>query len=136
MMTQIAHNAFRVTDMARSLRFYADGLGFTKAFELHDDQDRPWIVYLKISPGSFIELFYGGQADPGQPAKDKAGFTHMCLQCDDVVQTVRELERRGVRIDIQPRQGKDRNWQAWITDPDGIRIELMTIDPDSPQAKA
>jgi hypothetical protein len=26
------------------------------------------------------------------------------------------------------------NWQAWVTDPNGIRIELMKIDPQSPQA--
>lgn len=30
----------------------------------------------------------------------------------------------------------DKNWQAWIHDPDGNKVELMMIDPESPQAKA
>ena len=28
----------------------------------------------------------------------------------------------------KPNQGVDLNWQAWITDPNGIRIELMKIE--------
>ena len=32
--------------------------------------------------------------------------------------------------------GADGNWQAWIEDPDGHRIELMQMMPDSLQAKA
>ena len=42
----------------------------------------------------------------------------------------------GVEIDVMPRQGKDLNWQMWIRDPDGNRIEIMQIDPNAPQAKA
>ena len=30
----------------------------------------------------------------------------------------------------------DKNWQAWIEDPDGNRIELMQIMPDCLQLEA
>ena len=36
----------------------------------------------------------------------------------------------------QAKTSTDKNWQAWIHDPDGNKVELMMIDPDSPQAKA
>jgi lactoylglutathione lyase len=38
-------------------------------------------------------------------------------------------------MDIMPNQGCDFNWQSWTKDPNGIRIELMQIDPKSPHAK-
>ena len=32
--------------------------------------------------------------------------------------------------------GADGNWQAWIEDPDGHRIELMQMMPEGLQANA
>lgn len=32
--------------------------------------------------------------------------------------------------------GMDRSWQAWVTDPDGNRIELMEYGPSSLELKA
>jgi len=135
MVIGIAHNAFRVTDMEKALEFYCGGLGFTKAFELADSNGKPWIVYIKVSKNTFIELFYGGE-EQAKTQQGTAGFVHMCLECDDVYATVADLEARGVQIDSAPKVGSDKNTQAWIHDPDGNKIELMSIDPSSPQANA
>ena len=62
------------------------------------------------------------------------GFNHLCLEVDDTFAAVKNVRDSGYPIDIEPKQGSDFNWQAWITDPNGIRIELMQIMPDSPQA--
>lgn len=135
MITQIAHLALNVKDMERSLAFYCGGLGFPKAFEIEDDNGNPWIVYLKITDGMFLELFYGGEGE--NPSTGMAtGFNHICLQCDRLHETVEQLREKGVEIDIEPNQGKDKNFQAWIHDPDGNKIELMEIHPDSPQASS
>jgi lactoylglutathione lyase len=49
---------------------------------------------------------------------------------------VREIEASGVPL-IRPKtMGADGNWQAWIEDPDGHRIELMQMGLDSMQAAA
>lgn len=130
MITGLAHNAIKVTDMDKTLDFYCNKLGFKKAFEIHDDQDKPWIVYVKICQGMFIEFFYDGYKE------QKSNLMHVCFECDDVYKTVEELRAKGVEIDVEPSQGKDFNYQAWIHDPDGNKIELMTIDPKSPQANA
>ena len=61
MITGIAHNAVTVRDMKESLCFYTEALGFKKAFEIaNPETGAPWIVYLAIAPGQFLELFYDG----------------------------------------------------------------------------
>jgi len=68
--------------------------------------------------------------------REAVGYNHMCLQVPDIEQTVRELNGAGVEM-IRPKvQGADGNWQTWIEDPDGHRIELMQMAADSMQAQA
>jgi lactoylglutathione lyase len=55
---------------------------------------------------------------------------------DDLSAAVRELAGRGVALTAEPKQGQDGNWQAWIADPDGNPIELMHVEPGSPQGRA
>lgn len=133
--TGIGHHAFVTDNMDEALEFYCSKLGFERIYDMPDEAGNPWLVYLRVKDGTYIELFYGGkeQADVSPSA---AGFMHMCLECDDVYKTVEELRSKGVAIDVEPSQGKDKNIQAWIHDPNGNKIELMTIDPESPQANA
>ena len=136
MVTRIGHVAFRITNLERSLDFYCDKLGFREAFRLdREGEPSPWIVYLQIAPGHFIELFPGAREIGTQPGAS-AGYNHFCLLVDDMDGTLRQLAERGLEITYAPRQGLDHNWQYWLTDPDGNRIELMQIMPDSPQAVA
>ncbi len=134
MITGIGHAAITVRDMDRSLKFYTEALGFKKAFELpHYITGEPWIIYLNVCPGQFIELFYGGTED--NPWRDKLiGFSHLCFEVDDIHAAVQKVKDAGFAVDSEPRQGSDHNWQAWVKDPNGIRIELMKIVPESPQA--
>lgn len=134
MITGIGHVAVTVKDMERSVRFYTEALGFQKAFEFrHPETGDPWIVYLNISPGQFIELFYGGTED--HPWHDcLIGVQHLCFETDDIHAAVEKIRDAGFSIDIEPKQGIDLNWQAWTRDPDGVRIELMQIMPGSPQS--
>ncbi len=134
MITGIAHTAVTVKDMDASVRFYTQALGFGRAFEFrHPDTGAPWIVYLSVVPGQFVELFYGGSE--AQPWNDALiGFNHLCFQVDDIHTAVQKVRDAGYAIDDEPKQGVDLNWQAWVTDPNGIRIELMQIMPGSPQS--
>ncbi|EXX86469.1 glyoxalase [Paenibacillus darwinianus] len=135
MIKGIAHNAIRVTDMGKSLHFYCDIAGLTKAFEIHDDNDKPWIVYLKVADGQFIELFYGGRREYVQHPRN-AGSTHICFEVDDIFTTADRLKRHGFKLDIEPMRGKDYNYPCWTKDPDGFPIEFMQLDPRSPQSNS
>jgi lactoylglutathione lyase len=134
MITGIAHTALTVKDMAKSLDFYTRVLGFTKAFSLKEPKTgEPWIEYLQAGR-QFIELFYHGTEDT--PWRESLrGFNHLCLETDDINKTVKAIEAAAYPMDKGVSQGSDKNFQAWLTDPDGIRIELMQIDPESPQGK-
>jgi lactoylglutathione lyase len=139
MITGIGHVAFRVTSLQRALDFYCNKLGFSEAFRLEQEgQPSPWIVYVQIAPGSFIELFPDSQDAPGTiPARDSlASYKHVCLLVNDLSATLHELTARGLEIPGSPKQGLDSNLQYWINDPDGNPIELMQIMSTSPQAAA
>jgi lactoylglutathione lyase len=136
MITGIGHVAFRITNLERALDFYCGKLGFREAFRLErEGEPSPWIVYLQMAPGQFIELFPGGEGEV--PARSRAaGYNHYCLVVDDLPATLRELQARGLAISGEAKQGMDTNWQYWIEDPDGNAIELMQISSGSPQAGA
>jgi lactoylglutathione lyase len=135
MISGIAHLAVTVKDMARSLDFYTRVLGLKKAFELPEPKTgAPWIVYLHLGGRQFVELFYDGTRDnPWNPAL--RGFNHICFEVGDIHKAAEHITGAGYKLDSPPVQGCDLNWQAWVTDPDGIRIELMQIDRESPQGK-
>lgn len=131
----LAHMAITVKDMEESLRFYTEALGFVKAFEIaHPDTGAPWIEYLSVGSGQFLELFHGGSQDnPWKP--EKIGFSHLCVAVEDIHAATKRIQDAGFQMDSMPKMGSDNNWQAWVWDPNGVHIELMVISPDSPQAK-
>ena len=52
---------------------------------------------------------------------------YVCLEVADIDVAARELEAAGVPLIRGKQMGADGNWQAWIEDPDGHRIELMQM---------
>lgn len=136
MITALGHVAFRVTKLDPALHFYCDILGLREAFRLdREGSPSPWIVYLQVALGQFVELFPGAE-NINAEAGDGASYDHFCLHVDGIQQTVRQLAERGLPIEGAPTMVLDNNYQYWVTDPDGNRIELMEIKPESPHAAA
>lgn len=131
MITGIGHTAYNVADMEKSLEYYCKVLGFTHAFSIKNEQGEPWIEYIKVGSGQFIELFYS----EGLPAKG-CSYAHLCLEVDDIQEIAGRLTAMGAPLDSPPKQGRDTNWQCWSHDPDGNRIEFMCLSDTSPQHKA
>jgi lactoylglutathione lyase len=127
--------ALKVQDMDNSIDFYTRVLGFRKVFDIpNKDTGEPFIVYIHIHKNMFLELFYGGTVKH-EWAGNLIGFNHICLECSDINTVLKQVENAGWPIMHPLKKGGDSNLQAWITDPDGNRIELMQIDPESPQGK-
>ncbi|MFH0993738.1 MAG: VOC family protein, partial [bacterium] len=121
MIKGIAHLAFQVADMDLAVRFY-EKLGFKKKFVLRDDTGKPWIVYLQIGANQFIELFYAHEPLVLRP--EITGYQHLCIEVTDIHGVAADLTRKGIAIDHPVTLGLDHNFQCWIRDPDGNRIEL------------
>jgi catechol 2,3-dioxygenase-like lactoylglutathione lyase family enzyme len=132
MIIGIGHNAIRVTNMEQSLHFYCDIAGLVKSFEINDDQDKPWIVYLKICSGQFLELFYDGEKVPANKyAPDLIGYHHFCLEVDNIEEIAMRMHANGLLASDKPSQGRDLNYSCWIHDPDGNAVEFVQYQPDS-----
>lgn len=79
MIQRIAHVAFTVKDMEKSVAFYCGVLRLQESFGLTDDAGNPWIKYIKIADGQFIELFYHLKG-----ATSSGSYSHLCLEVDDI----------------------------------------------------
>ncbi len=130
----LAHVAIRVTDIDRALDFYVSKLGFERLMHL-DRDDKLWLVYLRVTDNQFIELFLDGVGDRA-PGPEVTGYNHLCLSVPDIDKSVAELQDAGIELSRPKVLGLDGNWQCWIEDPDGHRIEIMQMMSDSMQSRA
>ncbi len=128
---RFGHVAFRVRDLERSIRWYEAAFGAREAFRANREDGSPQLVYLEFAPGQFIELFPNGK-NPIQEPPEPVGYAHTCLVVDDLAATLAHLAALGVAPAAAPRTGRAGQRLAFITDPDGNRLELMEIPPASP----
>jgi glyoxylase I family protein len=130
MITGVAHICLRVADLDRAVKFYTETLGLAPAFDFRKADGTRFGQYVHVGGRNFIELF---SADLAVPAEGQS-FGHFCLEVEDIEGTVRTLRDRGVQVS-DVKFGGDNAWQAWLSDPDGIRIELHGYTPESNQVK-
>ena len=128
MIKALAHICFTVRDLAASEAFYRDKLGLAPAFDFVNDKGEKFGAYLHVAGRSFIELFQGKVATPAEGQT----YKHFCMEVDDVASAVKALRAKGVEV-TDPKMGTDHSWQAWLSDPDGNRIELHGYTPESKQ---
>jgi catechol 2,3-dioxygenase-like lactoylglutathione lyase family enzyme len=83
----------RTTDLAESIRFYTEQLGFTLEFQYED-------FYAGIRAGRhLIHLKLADEVDPSIAFVDHGGHFHLYLDVADVSAAAEELRRRGVHLE-------------------------------------
>ena len=121
--------AYRVTDLERSLAFYTT-LGYVDLGRVtFDDGGRLALLKFPHEPVATLELVH--RSDLGHV--DVGGFDHLAIQVDDLTTTLELLTRDG--LEPSPPEspaGADGPQTAWLTDPDGYRIELVEWPPGHP----
>lgn len=133
-MRAIAHASFKVSDMGASLDYYCKGLGLKQKFTLANEQGQPWLTYLEVVPGQFLELFYDyNNLSPVPQTDNHIGYLHLSIEVEDIHAVKEELERKGLPITSDLILGPDYTYQFWTADPDGNRIEFMEYTKDSLQ---
>jgi lactoylglutathione lyase len=124
---RMLHLGLRVTDLDRSLAFYA-ALGYA---ELGSVTGTPFgrltMLALPDDPFVSLELVH----DPARPVTDTSAINHLVVQVDDLDATIAALAVRGVPAE-PPADLAQGMRTAWLTDPDGYRIELVQWPPGHP----
>lgn len=147
-LQRLSHTGLCVSDLNRSLRFYRDGLGFRRLSALEVEgasADRLLqiegvklrAVYLERD-GTRIELLQfaspGHRGDGGAQPMNRLGLTHLSFRVRDLDATLAGIEEAGGRVLPHTRVDLPGASSAavFVTDPDGIRIELVEApgDPD------
>jgi catechol 2,3-dioxygenase-like lactoylglutathione lyase family enzyme len=113
----------RPADLERTLAFYRDGLGLAVAREFGDGDHRGVVFF---AGGGFLEVSGGA---PGGPVPGRPGFA-LWLQVRSVAGAVADLAARGVDVVRPPVVEPWGLVEAWVDDPDGVRIHLVEVPTD------
>jgi len=126
MIKRIAHLCFTVADLEASRYFYCDVMGLKQAFDFVRD-GKVVGFYLDAGSGNFLEFFKTGEKKTGESA-----IAHFCLEVDCIDEMREKFIKAGIPVS-EKSMGADHSYQAWITDPDGVQIELHEYTPESCQ---
>jgi catechol 2,3-dioxygenase-like lactoylglutathione lyase family enzyme len=117
---------FMVTDIAASLRFYTDGLGFQMTKQWTPEGKLEW-CRLERGGAALMLQEYRKEFLP----EDKLGVgVSVCFVCDDAIALYREFISRGIPAG-KPFVGNSM-WVTSLSDPDGYRIDFESYT-DAPE---
>ena len=124
------HVGLRVEDLKRSLAFWT-GLGYEVVGTVPETEFGS-LTMLKLPSDEFVtlELVH----DPGRGTVDPGGLHHLVIQVESMDEIVSALASRGAYVEPPSSpDGSEEFWTAWITDPDGYRIELVQWPTGHPE---
>lgn len=138
MIRRLSHLCFMTNNLARQIAFYRDQLGFSVQFRFHNADGEEFGAYLGCGDTTFVEIFdqvlaakeWGGEV---KPLHEGNRYNHFCLEVTGLKELRETLRARGIDVGEMRTSHHDHSWQAWFSDPDGNRIELMEFTHRSRQ---
>jgi catechol 2,3-dioxygenase-like lactoylglutathione lyase family enzyme len=143
MPARFLHRAICVDDLAVSIPFYRDGLGFQPIGEPQVEQGA-WLETLTGLPGArrirqsvrngggiTLDLYAFERPGPVGPRErrknNQYGLTHLAFYVDSVDEWARQVAAAGGKVFAHTRATFRDNGTTmmYCTDPDGTRVELM-----------
>ena len=115
--------ALTVNDIAASLAWYRDVVGFIVTDEMKHDGE---LVGAVLQAGSARFLLAQDDFAKGRDRVKGVGFRLYCATRQDVDQLAAQIEARGGELDQEP---KDQPWGARdfaVVDPDGFKLSIST----------
>src|SRR6266704_212155 len=117
------HVALSVPNIDEAVAYYTKTMGFPEAFRSTDEKGQPMLVYVQISKNTFVEL---------QPANAQRppGINHLGLHVENMSAATAMFKQRGANVS-ETRVSPTKAILSNITDPNGVRIELAELPPES-----
>lgn len=117
------HIGLRVADLERALSFYGS-VGFETVGEV-PETSHGHLTMLKLPGDEFVSIELVSDSPESAPSVG-SGLNHLVIQVESLEATLADLSERGIEVDApSPPESPDDIGTAWITDPDGNRIELV-----------
>jgi catechol 2,3-dioxygenase-like lactoylglutathione lyase family enzyme len=126
---RLNHVGIAVKDFQESLNFYTKVMGFRVAYAMPSPDGKPSTTFLQINRDTFIEM---APATANLPA----GLTHMGILTDDANATISQLRQAGATLADARSGGATGSRLSNVTDPNGIRLELVEQPAGSLMRKA
>ncbi|MEX0809857.1 MAG: VOC family protein [Dongiaceae bacterium] len=124
-VTALDHYTIGTSDLGRSVAFYESAIGLKSGPRPPFDFPGAWL-YAGERP--IVHLFVADAANEANRGAPHTGaFDHIAFTARDIEATVKRLDARGIAYRRQTVPGRAAQ-QLFLTDPDGIRIELNFAD--------
>jgi catechol 2,3-dioxygenase-like lactoylglutathione lyase family enzyme len=122
----LEYTGIRVRDLARSVRFYTEGLGLKAGSQGRMAAGGVWQELRDPTTGAVLELnFYPGEP----PYREGDELDHLGFRVEDLDAALARLVALGARVRIPPfADGNER--LAFLSDPDGVWVEIYERGPE------
>ena len=129
---RLLHTMLRVGDLDRSIRFYTRILGMTLLRQKDYPEGKFTLAFLGYGneqENTVLELTHNWDTSSYDLGN---GFGHLAIAVDDVYQATEQIRQQGGEIlrDAGP-MNAGSTIIAFVEDPDGYQIELLTEKPNS-----
>ncbi len=112
-----------VTNMARSLAYWIEGLGFALKNKWVVEDKIRW-CWLERGTAAFMMQEYSQKQADALAGQTLGLGTQIYFQCGDAVALYREFLARGIQVS-EPQVGNG-NWEIFLRDPDGYKIAFCS----------
>jgi len=143
MATDFRHVGVTVTDLERSIEFYAKWLGFKKIdglrfppeffedsrslYQLDDGVFCDMAMLESEDQKCVLELFRFSDVEAGSQAVwNRTGIHHLAFKVPNIPELYEKMVAEGVEFYIPPKERGEGSGAHWIffKDPDGVMLEL------------
>ncbi len=117
------HVGISVPNLDEAVAYYTKTMGFPEAFRNFDEKGQPTLVYVQISRNTFVEL---------QPANAQRppGINHFGVHVENMGLATAMFKQRGANV-AETRVSGTKAILSNIVDPNGVRMELAELPPES-----
>jgi glyoxylase I family protein len=125
---QIAHVCIFAHDLDETRRFYEEVLGLDIAFNFLRD-GKVFGFYLNAGGRTHVEVF----RKDGTAFAETDQINHLCLEVESIDNAIAHFRSLGVEPTRPKKKGCDDTFQCWLTDPNGVKVEIFEYTDRSAQ---
>ncbi|GAG55188.1 unnamed protein product [marine sediment metagenome] len=118
------HVAFQVSDMDSSISFYTQKLGFKLNFRSKNEEEKEEYAFLEYG-NARLELIQDLKEEYKKPEIKKPYCPHLCLEVENMKQSIEKLKKNNIHIIRGPLEIKDEETWVYFSDPDNNVLEYI-----------